>query len=328
MIAKRRMRPARPAAVMIVGAMTAIKRTLPAAAVGMIVSAMVVIGLPAATRAGPASGQAKKETVADVDLPALLIKASEYCRKLNGAALYFICLEEIVETIDPNLDVKKPFVPMITWTAGSPSGRNQSITTASYKKIKHTLLYDYQCIRDKGETTERRTLLQEDKKKLDEQNAALKTTIIVYEMPLFGPAGIFGERVRPQFDYSVVGREKFEKKPVVVVQAVPKPDAPPGRDLYGKAWIDPGSGDIVKIEWSPSRVGHFEIFKERGEIFKLEPRLTLTSVFEVTKNGLRFPTRFVAEEAYLNARGRAFVRSTTVVTYKDFKFFTVEVDVR
>ena len=328
MIAKRRMRPARPAAVMIVGAMTAIKKLLPAAAVGMIVSAIVVSGLPATALAGPRSGQAKKETVAEVDLPSLLAKAAEYCRKLNGAALYFICLEEIVETINPSLDVKKPLVPLTQWVGGSPSGQTQVITTTSVRKIKHSLLYDYQCIRDKGETTERRTLLQENKKKLDEQNAPLKTTIIAYEMPLFGPAGIFGERVQPQFDYTVVGREKFEKKPVVIVQAVPKPDAPPGKDLYGKAWIEPASGDIVKIEWSPSRVGHFEIFKERGEKFKLEPRLTLSSEFEVAKNGLRFPTRFVAEEAYLNARGRAFVRSTTVVTYKDFKFFTVEVDVR
>jgi hypothetical protein len=239
---------------MIVGAMTAIKKLLPAAAVGMIVSAIVVSGLPATALAGPRSGQAKEETVADVDLPALLARAAEYCRKLNGAALYFICLEEIVETIDPNLDVKKPFVPMITWTAGSPSGRNQSITTASYKKIKHTLLYDYQCIRDKGETSERRTLLQEDKKKLDEQNAALKTTIIVYEMPLFGPPGS-SANVRPHFDFSVVGRENSRRNPSSS-SGRPEARCAAGRDLYGKAWIDPGSGDIVKIEWSLSRVGH------------------------------------------------------------------------
>jgi len=60
----------------------------------------------------------------------------------------------------------------------------------------------------------------------------------------------------------------------------------------------------------------------------LTPRITLTSEFAVEKNGLRFPSRLVAEEAYLNDRGRTFVRSTTAVAYKDFKFFTVEVDVR
>ena len=287
--------------------------------VGMIISAIAVSSLP--------TDQIKKEAVADVDLTALLAKAAEYCRKLNGAALYFVCLEEIVETIDPSLDLKKPLAPLGQWT-GFPGSERQFTATTSFRKIKHTLLYDYQCIRDKGETTERRTLLREDRKKLNEPNAALKTMIIAYEMPLFGPAGIFGERVKPHFDYAIVGREKFEQKPVVVIQAIPKPDAPPRTELYGKAWIDPLSGDIVKIEWSPSRIGHYKEFEKLGEKFGLKPRLTLTSKFEVAKNGLRFPTRLMVEEAYLNARGRAFIRSTTQVTYKDFKFFTVEVDVR
>jgi hypothetical protein len=290
-------------------------------ALGMIISAIVVSSL--------AAGQVKKESVADVDLPALLAKAADYCRKLNGAALYFVCMEEIVETIDPSLDFKKPLVPLNRWTTpGSPDGQRQFTSTTIFRKIKHALLYDYQCIREKGETTERRTLLREDKKKLNEPNAMLKTMIVAYEMPLFGPAGIFSERVQPHFDYSVVGREKFERKPVVIVQAVPKPDAPPRTELYGKAWVEPASGDIVKIEWSPSRIGRYEEFEKLGEKFGLKPRLTLTSKFEVAKNGLRFPTRFVVQEAYLNARGRAFIRSTTQVTYKDFKFFTVEVDVR
>ncbi len=34
------------------------------------------------------------------------------------------------------------------------------------------------------------------------------------------------------------------------------------------------------------------------------------------------------EEAYLNERGRKFVRSETTVEYTDFKFFTVEVEVK
>jgi hypothetical protein len=309
--------------------MIVIKRTLrAAAAVRRIAGAIVVSGLLAAVPAAPGTGQTKKDSLADVDLPALLAKAAEYCRKLNGAALYFICLEEIVETIDPTLDIKKPLVPLIRWTAGSPAGDRQVGWSTSARKLKHTLLYDYQCIRNKDETTERRTLLRENKKELKEPNAALKTTIVAYKMPLFGPAGIFSEQVQPYFDYAVVGREKFEKKPVVIVQAAPKPDAPPRDELYGKAWIDPENGDIVKIEWSSSNVGHFEVFKERGEKFNLQPRLTLTSIFEVAKNGLRFPTRHVTVEAYLNSRGRAFIRSTTEVTYKDFKFFTVEVDVR
>jgi hypothetical protein len=45
-------------------------------------------------------------------------------------------------------------------------------------------------------------------------------------------------------------------------------------------------------------------------------------------HGIRFPSRFSIEEAYLDSGGKKFVRSETTVVYRDFKFFTVEVEVR
>jgi hypothetical protein len=286
----------------------------------------------------PAQAQktpAAKVPAAAVDLETLLRKAAEYCQKLEGAALDFVCTEEIAETIDLALDVKQQKKTFGTWTsvgdASTSTGESQSrgvIVVAPVGKFKRTLVYDYQCIRVKGEMTERRTLLRENNKKMNEPDAKLKTAVLLYETPPLSPAGFFSERVQPYFDYAVVGREKYEKKPVVVVEATPRPDAPPASELYGKAWIDLGSGDIVKIELNDKRIGHFEVFEKRGEKYGLKPRVTLTSEFKVEKNGLRFPSRLVAEEAYLNARGRTFVRSTTAVEFKDFKFFTVEVEVK
>jgi hypothetical protein len=46
------------------------------------------------------------------------------------------------------------------------------------------------------------------------------------------------------------------------------------------------------------------------------------------KNGIRFPSRLFVEEAYISAWGRAFVRSETAVVYRNFRFFTVEVEIR
>ena len=46
------------------------------------------------------------------------------------------------------------------------------------------------------------------------------------------------------------------------------------------------------------------------------------------KNGIRFPSRLVFEEAYINPRGEKFTRSETTVIYKNYKFFTVEVDIK
>jgi hypothetical protein len=262
-----------------------------------------------------------------VDLGALLGKTADYCRKLEGSILDFVCLEEIRETIDPTADVLQANYFFggndWGWRLGDWTGASRQP-----KKIKNSYLYDYQCVRSGQAVRETRTLLKENGKKMNVPNAALKTSVVVYGTVLMGPVGLLGERFQPQYDFSVVGREKIGKRPVVVVDAKPKPDAPETTNLYGKAWIDPATADILKIEWSESRVGRRQIFDKRGERYKRKPRLTILSEFRTERNGIRFPTSLVIEEAYVNEKGKAFVRSKTEVAYKDFKFFTVEVQSR
>lgn len=276
------------------------------------ISVIVTLGLIAPAAAAPSAMTAPnlpEASAAEIDLPVLLVMAADYCRKLESAVLDFICLEEIEEAFDRTLD------------------RPELRTGRAIRKATRTLIYDYQCVRTGGRLKEQRRLLRENGRPRDEADAALRTAFIVYETPLIGPVGMFGDRVRPHFDYAVAGKEEFRGKPVIVVEAVPKRDATADQALYGKAWIDPLNGDIVRIEWNPNRVGRYEVFEGRGKKYGREPRLTLTSEFGTAKNGLRFPTRFVFEEAYVDGHGRAAVRSTTTVTYRSFKFFTVQVDV-
>jgi len=148
------------------------------------------------------------------------------------------------------------------------------------------------------------------------------------EDAMLGPAGIFRKDYQAEYDYAIIGLDKFEKKPVVVVDAKPKAGAPEAKTLYGKVWIDPATGNIVKIEYSENRIGHYEVFEARGKKYKRTPRITQRAEFSPEKNGLRFPSKLYIEEAYLTARGRVFVRSETTVVYKNFKFFTVEVAVK
>jgi hypothetical protein len=142
------------------------------------------------------------------------------------------------------------------------------------------------------------------------------------------PVGLFGERFQPNYDFALAGEEKIGKTRVLVIDARPKPGAPPSRNLYGKAWVDPATGDILRIEWSESRVGRFDVFEKRGQLFNRKPRLVIRSEFSAEKNGIRFPGRLSVEEAYLKESGKAFIRSKTEVVYKDLKFFTVEYEVR
>lgn len=275
----------------------------------------------------------KTAPLPDLPLEVILEKASAYCAKLESSAFDFVCREEIAETIDPSLEAGfKSASPSIVTGPGDSGAAvrytGPTVTLRSVRKIKHSYVYDYQCVRAGRTIREVRTLLRENGKKKVVPNADLATSIIVFANALMGPVGLFGERFRGSYDFAVAGEAKIDKARVIIVDATPRPGAPPTRNLYGKAWIDPATGDILRIEWSQNRVGHYGIFEERGKKFGRTPRLVIRSDFSAEKNGIRFPSRLVVEEAYLKESGKAFVRSKTEVVYTDFKFFSVEYDVR
>jgi hypothetical protein len=61
--------------------------------------------------------------------------------------------------------------------------------------------------------------------------------------------------------------------------------------------------------------GNIQRIEVIGKILSAEPRLTWFTEYGLEKNGVRFPTRDVTEEAYLNPKGKKFLRSLTTVTY-------------
>lgn len=294
--------------------------------VGSFVLAAVI--LSSSPQAGaPARAPAASPTLADV-----LAKAAEYCRKLESSAFDFVCREEIKETIDPKLDAaaepsRQPVV-VVQGGASAPAYLGPTLSISTVRKIKRAFVYDYQCIRAGRSIRESRTLLEENGKKKVRENAELQTSVVVYGTALLAPVGLFGARFQAHYDFKVVGEERAGPTRLLVVDAKPKPGAPPSRDLYGRAWINPATGDIHRIEWSENRVGNFDVFEKRGEKYKRTPRLAIRSEFSAEKNGIRFPSRLEVEETYLNDKGKVFVRSRTEVVYRDFKFFTVEFEVR
>ncbi len=280
----------------------------------------------------PAPAQTKTDVGQPFDLAAFLKTAADYCGRLESVALYFTCREEILEKVDLSRDAEKPPPPTNAW-AVNPSGKAPSSGgTVFYQtsaRSKNSLVYDYQCIRNyQGVIRDTRTLIEQNGKKKHVPEAKLETKTFYVGTPLLGPTGIFAERNQKDLDFAVVGRETIDRKPAVIVEAKRKPGLPPSRFLLGKAWVDLATNEILKIEWDESRVGSYEIFKERGEKYKLDPKITVVSEFSVEKSGLRFPTKMFLEEAYLNDRGRKWVRAETTVEYTDFKFFTVDVDIK
>jgi hypothetical protein len=262
------------------------------------------------------------QDIDSVDLNALLVKAADYADRLEGAVFDFVCQEEIKEWINPALEIQVQRIRRV------PGHSFYVPRTPVIRPVKRSLIYDYQCIRKGGKIHERRTLLKENRKEKNEPNASLNTSIFRYGTNMMGPVSLFGTRFQPGYKYTLVGEERIKGRKAIIIEAEPQVEDPMSTNLYGKAWVAANTGDILKIEWNEHRIGHYEIFEERGKKFKRKPRITVRSEFQAEKNGLRFPTEWYIEEAYLTKHGRAFIRSKTTVTYKDFKFFTVEVEVK
>jgi len=273
---------------------------------------------------GPGRGQEGER----FDLLDFLRKAAAYCQRLEKANLNFVCEEEIEERVDPSLDARQ--APKSKEGSSTITGakRPPVVPPWNIRESKRTFLYDYQCIRQGGQVQETRTLLKENGEERNEPRAKLATSTFVYANVLQGPVGIFAERFQGLYDYRFTGNDKVGDRPVAMIEAVPKPGLPESRNLYGRAWVDIETADILKVEWSEKRVGHFDIFEERGKALHREPRITIRSEFRTEKNGIRFPSSLFIEEAYVRDSGRAFIRSTTRVNYRNFRFFTVEVEVR
>jgi hypothetical protein len=263
------------------------------------------------------------KNVAEIDFPALLKKAAEYCRRLEGSIFDFFCREEINETIDVTLDANRPTAPMSEWRVGGRSGGSITLVGGKVRRFRNSFVYDYQCIRADRVLTEKRTLLKEGREKRNIPDAKLELSGFAYFNSLLSPINLFGEKNQPDYDFSIIGKEKFERRPVLVVEAKLKAGVTAPNCLAGKAWINPETADILKMELTLRPTGGLEMFAKREAQYNRKLRLTLRSEFSAEKNGIRFPSRILIEEAYLNDLGRAFIRSKTEVVYKDFKFFTV-----
>lgn len=292
------------------------------AGAALTLAALMAAPIPASQEAVPP--QKPLQSIGSLNLETILRKTGEYCKKLEAVAFDFVCREEIAERINPSLEGGRFVMPGVMVTTGG----GMTFTQGRVREIKNSFVYDYQCVRAERKVREVRTLLEENKKKKNEPDAKLKTAVFVFGNVMQGPVGLFGERVQILYDYKIAGQDKIDKRPVIIVDSTPWNEDSEATNLYGKAWIDAETCDILKIEWSEKRVGHYDIFEKRAEKFNRKPRITLRTEFSVEKNGIRFPSKLSLEEAYLTERGRVFVRSETNVVYKDFKFFTVEVVVR
>lgn len=248
-----------------------------------------------------------------IDLEKILIKTREYCRRLDSVVFDFICKEEILEKKNLSLvEFKHPRFPSPKIQLG--------------KEI-NKYIYDYQLIRKRGKIKERRILIEENGRKKYKKNAKLKHLTFYYKNVIFGPIGLLSEFSQFHHDYKIVKDEIWHGEETMVIEAIPKPSLE-GYHLYGKIWVRKSDFSILKIEWDQKSLPRYQKLEKLAEKMKSEPKITLISEYDFEKNGIRFPSRFFIEEAYINKEGKKKIVSEMDVIYRDYKFFTVETKVK
>lgn len=262
---------------------------------------------------------------------ALVLKSGrEYCRRLERAALDFICLEEVSEKVDLSRDSYKNQVTQLPTSdvvsGGAPHGDRALRFDRSLKSGRgNTYLFDYQFTRQAGKVKENRVLLEKNGKKAKAKEAPPKMDVFQYADILLAPVQLLDERFQEFYSYRLLGEEILNGVKAWVLEVSPRIS---GGDRYlgGKIWLNEEDSGILRIDWDPTTFGHYESILHNAEVYKAEPRITSTTEFGFEKNGLRFPSVDLTEEAYLGGDGKKFVRSLTRVEYKNYKFFTVETE--
>ncbi|MGB2763017.1 MAG: hypothetical protein WBC20_01255 [Candidatus Aminicenantaceae bacterium] len=241
-------------------------------------------------------------------------KSREYCQRLARVALDFVCMEEVSEKYIDVVQVAVRF------------GRGSRFQEKGLVR-KHKYLHDYQFIRKDDRKIEKRILLEEDGIKKKEEVTQLKTKMFQYKNVLFGPVNLLAEDRQQFFNYKMIGDELLDGEKTLVIEATPLPGFRE-QILWGKIWVKEDDLSILKIEWNQDRMAHSAVIKDMSRRYKGEPRITHITEFGFEKNGIRFPSRYFIEEAYIKKKGKKIVHSETHVVYKDYKFFIVETDVK
>ena len=250
---------------------------------------------------------------ADLELASLLTRASDYCDGLSRAVLNFVCRERVDE-----------------WFLADSEGTSSSygLVIVGNRKEEHRYVYDYQLVHDRGDRVrETRTLLEEDRKKVHVADAPLKTQVFRHVLVTMGPIGLLGRDAQASFDFRLARRENINGELAVAIEATPKPGLRPDY-LFGTVWLRAKDAAVLKIQWTPGSMGNYEAVVKEAQSLRLKPDILMTSEYAFEKNGLRFPSRYEVNERYAGRHGGRLERSGTVVRYDQYKFFTVETNVK
>jgi hypothetical protein len=281
----------------------------------LFVSILIQLGAsPSAIRAG---AQTSPNVVQNDVLPSILKATGEYCEIVKRLALNFICKERV--------DDRENF-----FMRGPGSTRNSPDEIRISKVNRRSFTYDFQIIKKGDDVQERRTLLEENGKKRHRENADPPTLKFSARNLVFGPVGFLSRYWQEHFHYEIVGRELADGKSAIIIRAVPFSEAQENNN-HGLIWVEAATYQILRIEFEPKDVQGSDVAFEAGNTAidaKYIRHLSWTVDYGVEKSGVRFPSRQNICEYYKSDTGFKITKREILYEYTDYKYFTVEVEIK
>jgi hypothetical protein len=289
-------------------------------------SALLLLTMAAGLRAG----QDPPPKADPFQLALTLRAARSYCRRLERAAMDFVCMEEISERIDPSRDNRHSSIQampqdvLTPGTSSKPGGIYLRSDKPLDKPLVNAYVFDYQYTRQAGALKENRKLLSVNGRKANNDEVPSTLTFRFKDI-LLAPVQLLAEQNGEYYEYRLLREDRVGDEKAWVLDVRPRLNLP-DRYLGAQVWLRQADASVLRIDWDPTTFGKYENILARAKAYKSEPRVASFTEFGSEKNGLRFPSVDETKEAYIDKDGKIFLRAVTRVEYKAFKFFTVETE--
>jgi len=262
------------------------------------------------------------------ELRRVLAACGEYCRRLLGSALDFVC-EETIKEVHFNFHLKEKWAGIAVATrGGGPVSFISFPTRDPARTEKNSYVSDYMFVKKEERTEERRVLLKENGRKRLDRTKLLEEKRFTILVPMFAPARLLVEDRRRLFYYRILDEDRVKGRKAYVLEATPKSGSENGVE-YAKIWVDRATSQILRSEISGVPLEGFDDVLIESTAFLIKPVFTTTYVYDVEQKGVLFPSRLEIRVLYPTSDS-AFMPKTVKwkadLSYDHYRFFTVETD--
>lgn len=263
----------------------------------------------------------------------ILEKSAEYCDKLEGVALDYICEEAIRDVFyhfmtKEEMD-KRGIVLSFVSRAGSVSQLGISFISSHNpeRTERNEYVCDYLLVKKGDRTEDRRIILRENGRERPNRTKLLEERRLSTLLPFLAPVRLIGRDRQPLFDYRLLKEEKLKGKDFFLIEALPKTGDAGGIER-GKVWVEKKNCRILKVEITGVPLEGYESVLREIVQYNLTPKFLTTYFYQIEKKGLAFPSSAEIRVDYPSSLSAySYVKKIqTDIKYDKYKFFTVETE--